>query len=344
MVDRIFPGAGVNSFLRQNGILKGFGEGEVKTIDEVASVTNEEKSQLINPSTTVPVTTNDLLSSSGDALVDSTIDTSGNPGTSGTSLPTSAEQPASESFCIRGTCQEKNDKTTAEFIRYINSIGKNQVSSQYTKLVDFVLKNYADSSVPKSKLIGIGTLWRSIHNNRCKTFINFVRMTFTMTSPFKLDKHVKPTVSSKYQALIDFVIKNYIKTESFSTCSKCQRVLSGNGPRERFSAKDAFKSGRIPRNTMDVISKAAETVKNTLTGADKSASEKNVVEGFCNEHWHGVAVSIVVTIAIIFITIAIMLFLMFMKMFRKGNNNNYNYMNSLSGGTKMKKLKGGEIF
>ena len=342
MVDRIFPGAGVNSFLRQNGILKGFGEGEVKTIDEVASVTNEEKSQLINPSTTVPVTTNDLLSSSGDTLVDSTIDTSG------TSLPTSAEQPASESFCIRGTCQEQNDKTTAEFIRYVNSMrnpsNKNTVSSKYKNLVDFVLKNYADSSVQKSVMC-FGIFCRHINDQRCAAFIGFVRTTFTMTSPFKLDKHVKPTVSSKYQALIDFVIKNYIKTESFSTCSKCQRVLSGNGPRERFSAKDTFKSGRIPRNTMDVISKAAETVKNTLTGADKSASEKNVVEGFCNEHWHGVAVSIVVTIAIIFITIAIMLFLMFMKMFRKGNNNNYNnYINSLSGGTKMKKLKGGEIF
>ena len=340
MVDRIFPGAGVNSFLRQNGILKGFGEGEVKTIDEVASVTNEEKSQLINPSTTVPVTTNDLLSSSGDALVDSTIDTSV---TSDTSLPTSEEQPASESFCMRGTCQAQNDKTTAEFIRYVNSMrnpsNKNTVSSKYKNLVDFVLKNYADSSVQKSVMC-FGIFCRSINDQRCAAFIGFVRTTFTMTNPFKLDKHVKPTVSSKYQALIDFVIKNYIKSESFSTCSKCQRVLSGSN-----GNKDTFKAGRIPRNTMDVISKAAETVKNTLTGADKSASEKNVVEGFCNEHWHGVAVSIVVTIAIIFITIAIMLFLMFMKMFRKGNNNNYNnYMNSLSGGTKMKKLKGGEIF
>lgn len=339
MVDRIFPGAGVNSFLRQNGILKGFGEGEVKTIDEVASVTNEEKSQLINPSTTVPVTTNDILSSSGDALVDSTIDTSG---TSGTSLPTSEEQPASESFCMRGTCQAQNDKTTAEFIRYVNSMrnpsNKNTVSSKYKNLVDFVLKNYADSSVQKSVMC-FGIFCRHINDQRCAAFIGFVRTTFTMTSPFKLDKHVKPTVSSKYQALIDFVIKNYIKSESFSTCSKCQRVLSG-----RNVNKDTFTSGRIPRNTMDVISKAAETVKNTLTGADKSASEKNVVEGFCNEHWHGVAVSIVITIAIIFITIAIMLFLMFMKMFRKGNSNNYNYMNSLSGGTKMKKLKGGEIF
>lgn len=336
MVDRIFPGAGVNSFLRQNGILKGFGEGEVKTIDEVASVTNEEKSQLINPSTTVPVTTNDLLSSSGDALVDSTIDTSS------TSLPTSTEQPASESFCMRGTCQAQNDKTTAEFIRYVNSMrnpsNKNTVSSKYKNLVDFVLKNYADSSVQKSVMC-FGIFCRHINDQRCAAFIGFVRTTFTMTSPFKLDKHVKPTVSSKYQALIDFVIKNYIKSESFSTCSKCQRVLSGSN-----GNKDTFKAGRIPRNTMDVISKAAETVKNTLTGADKSASEKNVVEGFCNEHWHGVAVSIVVTIAIIFITIAIMLFLMFMKMFRKGNNNNYNYMNSLSGGTKMKKLKGDEIF
>lgn len=340
MVDRIFPGAGVNSFLRQNGILKGFGEGEVKTIDEVASVTNEEKSQLINPNTTVPVTTNDLLSSSGDALVDSTIDTSGTSGTSSTSLPTSEEQTASESFCMRGTCQEQNDKTTTEFIRYVNSINtpnQKKISSKYTKLVDFVLKNYADNSVPKNRMC-VGIFCRHFNEQRCAAFIGFVRTTFTMTNPFKLDKRVKPTVSSKYQALIDFVIKNYIKTESFSTCSKCQRVLSGSN-----GNKDTFKAGRIPRNTMDVISKAAETVKNTLTGADKSASEKNVVEGFCNEHWHGVAVSIVVTIAIIFITIAIMLFLMFMKMFRK-NNHNYNYMNSLSGGTKMKKLKGGEIF
>ena len=37
MTDRIFPGSGVNSFLRQNGVLRGLGEGEVKNINDFAT-------------------------------------------------------------------------------------------------------------------------------------------------------------------------------------------------------------------------------------------------------------------------------------------------------------------
>ena len=71
MVDRIFPGSGVNSFLRQNGMLKGMGDegsGEVKRLEDVASVSEEEKSELIEPVGTVPVTTKDIIESNEDMM------------------------------------------------------------------------------------------------------------------------------------------------------------------------------------------------------------------------------------------------------------------------------------
>ena len=72
MVDRIFPGSGVNSFLRQNGMLRGMGDegsGEVKRLEDVASVSEEEKSELIEPVGTVPVTTKDIIESNEDTLI-----------------------------------------------------------------------------------------------------------------------------------------------------------------------------------------------------------------------------------------------------------------------------------
>ena len=52
-------------------------------------------------------------------------------------------------------------------------------------------------------------------------------------------------------------------------------------------------------------------------------AEKNVVEGFCNEHWHGVATSVVVVIVIVFIVLSIMIFLSFMKIIEKNCKRNY---------------------
>lgn len=72
MVDRLFPGSSVNSFLNQNGILKGMGDGEVKRLEDVASVSVEEKNELINPiPPTIPVTTNDVIEHEEEQITES---------------------------------------------------------------------------------------------------------------------------------------------------------------------------------------------------------------------------------------------------------------------------------
>ena len=240
MVDRLFPGAGVNSFLRQNGILKGFGNGEVKKIDEVASVTQEEKSQLINPNVTVPVTSNDIQ-----------INT------------------------VNGVTPLSNVSEVQDNVEVDETIPLNQVESY---------------KCPCSKKPACPC------SNRQESF----------NLPAKNIKEVWTKFSSKH-------------------------------------SKDTFKSGRVPKNTMEVIDKAAETVKTKLTGSDKPDEDKNVVEGFCNEHWHGVATSIVITIAIVFIVISIMIFLSFIKLFEKNNKEcNKKYITGMKGGNN--KLEGDMIF
>lgn len=251
MVDRLFPGAGINSFLRQNGILKGFGNGEVKKIDEVASVTQEEKSQLINPNVTVPVTSNDIQANTVNGVT-----------------------PLSNVSEVQDNNTEVQDNNT--------EVQENVQSNQ--------IETY---KCPCSKKPAC-----PCSNRRSESF--------DLSSPAKNIKEVWGKFSSKY-------------------------------------SKDTFRSGRTPKNTIEVIDKAAETVKTTLTGSDKSESEKNVVEGFCNEHWHGVATSIVITIAIVFIVISIMLFLSFIKLFESNNKQcNKKYISGMKGGND--KLEGSIIF
>lgn len=243
MVDRLFPGAGVNSFLRQNGILKGFGNGEVKKIDEVASVTQEEKSQLINPNVTVPVTSNDIQANT-----------------------------------VNGVTPLSNVSEVQDDIEIEENVPLNQTESY---------------KCPCSKKPAC-----PCSNNKSESF-NF-------GLPAQDIKSVWAKFSSKH-------------------------------------SKDTFRSGRIPKNTIEVIDKAAETVKTKLTGSDKPDAEKNVVEGFCNEHWHGVATSIVITIAIVFIVISIMLFLSFIKLFERNNKQcNKKYISGMKGGND--KLEGSIIF
>ncbi|MGI5841658.1 MAG: hypothetical protein ACOX6N_05575 [Patescibacteria group bacterium] len=228
MTDRLYPGSGINSFLRQNGILKGFGKGEVKRIDEVASVTSEEKSQLINPNVTVPVTSNDIQINTvnGKTPVTLTSDIQDNVG------------------------------------------GINRVET-------YKCPCGGKPSCPCS-------------NNRDEGFMTL--------NPAKNLKEV---------------------WDKFSSTEK----------------KDTFKTGRTPQSTIEFIDKAAETIKSTLTGSDKSDSEKNVIEGFCNENWHTVAMSVVVTIAVVFITISIMIFLSFIKIVEKNcKPNKVKYNTGMSGG------------
>lgn len=219
MTDRIFPGAGVNSFLQYNGILKGLGEGEVKRIDEVASVSEREKSQLYNPNITVPVTTNDL------------IDNSNTQGTGANGILSMSEG----ANRLNGTTSASTSPTPSAY----------STSSAVETYCPFC-KN--DSEKKKEMFSGIKEVWDRFSSN---------------------DKNCP-----------------------------CRRG----------------RKGRTVKGYGEVITKAddiADKLKTTLTGAGKD--DKNVIEQFCDEHWHGVATSIVVVIAIIFITLAVMIYLMFIK-------------------------------
>lgn len=88
---------------------------------------------------------------------------------------------------------------------------------------------------------------------------------------------------------------------------------SVSGVIKKFVTKDTFKASRQPRNTLEKIDSVATTVKTKLTGADKREDEKTVVEGFCDEHWHGVATSIITVIVIMALTITVMIFLGIIK-------------------------------
>ena len=252
MVDRLFPGAGVNSFLRQNGILKGFGDGEVKKIDEVASVTQEEKKQMINPNVTVPVTSNDIQ------------------------------------------------------VNTVNGVTPLEPPSEVR---DEGIKDDIDS--PPNQ-----------------------------TETYKCPCSKKPACPCRGN-----------KQESFNnpatTIKEVWQNFSSN------TKKDTFRSGRTPRNTIEVIDKAAETIKTALTGSDKPETEKNVVEGFCNEHWHEVATSVVIAIVIVFIVLSIMIFLSFIKIIERSCKQNcVKHSTGMTGGkgfvqesnVHKKELEGGLIF
>lgn len=263
MVDRVFPGAGVNSFLRSNGILKGFeSNGEVKRIDEVATDPNGITDQILNSagSGTTDVVP---ISSTG-----SSSNVSSNVSSSVASTPATLDLPASSSTAIPSTA----------------------------------------TSMPTS--------------------------TATST-PATLDlPATDPTAASTVEGY-----KCPCSKSPGCPCSSARRETYASKPPKsvkevwnRFATRDRFVSGRTPRNSIEVLDKAADAVKSTLTGADKTNATKNVVEGFCNNHWHGVATSVVVTIAIIFIVLSVMLFLLFMAIIDKI----YNKVKKTKGGFKFK--------
>lgn len=191
MTDRIFPGSSINSFLQHNGQLVGLDEGGTKRLEDVASVSDEEKTQLIEPVGTVPVTTKDVE----DAV----------------------EETLTESYTC--PCKKKSGSCGS-------SNGTSNGSAQ----------------------------------------------------PAKDIKEVWSKFTSQTQ-------------------------------------KDTFSTGRKPRNMIEKLDKVAEDFKHTLTGGNKR--NKNVVEGFCNEHWHDVSSSIIIVIVIVFITLAIYVSLTLIKITEK---------------------------
>lgn len=246
MVDRVFPGAGVNSFLRSNGILKGFeSNGEVKRIDEVATDPNGITDQLLN-STGSGTTEVVPISSSGSSSVASTV---------ASSDPTAMSTTASGVASTTASSDPTATSTTASTPMAL------EMPASTTSTVE-------GYKCPCGKSPGC------------------------------------PCSSAKRE------------TYAAKPPKSVKEVWN------RFTTKDRFVSGRTPRNSIEVLDKAADAIKTTLTGADKTTTSKNVVEGFCNDHWHGVATSVVVTIAIIFIVLSVMIFLLFIAIIDKLYNKN----------------------
>ena len=280
MVDRVFPGAGVNSFLRSNGILKGFeSTGEVKRIDEVATDPNGITDQILNSAG----------SGTTDVVPISSTGSSSNVSSSVASTPATLDLPASASTAIPSTAIP----STA-----IPSAVASTVASTATS---------TEASTPA-----------------------------TLDLPA-----TDPTSTSTVEGY-----KCPCSKSPGCPCSSARRETYASKPPKsvkevwnRFATRDRFVSGRTPRNSIEVLDKAADAVKSTLTGADKTNATKNVVEGFCNNHWHGVATSVVVTIAIIFIVLSVMIFLLFMAIIDKIYNKakkakgGFNFKTGMSGGS-----------
>lgn len=236
MTDRIFPGSGVNSFLRQNGILKGYGEGSVKRLEDVASITPEEKSSLINPRLTVPVTSNDIEDST-------IISQSGNTIMPVTPVP-------------MGTDIEQSKLNNEP-----------NVTESYTPIAATVRGSATTSTCPCK------TNTRASSSPSCKCGKSSISSSLV---PTPISKSIEKFVGNRFDVSLDGFNDNNSKA-------------------------------------MQIIDSAALKVKETLTGAKKKNSDKNIIEGFCNEHWHSVSMSIVVLVAVVFVVISIMMFLYIMK-------------------------------
>lgn len=95
--------------------------------------------------------------------------------------------------------------------------------------------------------------------------------------------------------------------EGYCPCKDQFQLPGSNGSfvssLKNFMKKEEFRSNhRYPYGALDKF-------KDLLTGIDKAAGQRNDVEKFCNEHWHGVAISIIATIVVVAISIVILIFL-----------------------------------
>lgn len=94
--DRIFPGSSINSFLQHNGQLVGLDDGGTKRLEDVASVSDEEKTQLIEPVGTVPVTSKDAEDVLTETYTCPCKKKSGSCGGSGEEVGNGSAQPAKD--------------------------------------------------------------------------------------------------------------------------------------------------------------------------------------------------------------------------------------------------------
>lgn len=284
MVDRLHPGAGINSFLRDNSILNNFkSTGGPVPIDKVAS-SGSSTGTSISP--TVPVTEYDQISV--------------------VKKPTGTV-----------ALDEVTQSTTAN------------INSSQTGTVSGSMSGSTTGSVSGSST---GTMTvTDAGSDADTTDVNVDTVTESETfCPCREQYSIKdnPLVNAGKSAVnnVSDVVKKFVQ-------------------------KDTFKASRQPRNTLEKIDSVATDVKTALTGAEKSDSEKTVVEGFCDEHWHGVAISIIIVIVILSLTITAMVFMGVIKIcVPSGKKSNVNISpyddvdpyDSFNGGVSLS--GGGDIF
>lgn len=243
MTDRIFPGAGINSFLRSSTLMSGIGITDSSTpttgtvmLEDVAAVTPAEKATMTNPNFTVPVTSNDIT-----------------PTTVNGKTP------------VASVLDKQNGYDASASVPIITPTGSSStpVTAAGEALITGTSTPYTVSTTPIATTGEVSTV--------------------------VLPDGTEATVGEPG----DVITKEGYCFRPITTIKQAiNKFINSN--RRGVVVKDS-------PNVAQRIDEAAEGIKTTLTGNTKAPSEKNAIETFCSDQWHGVAVSVITLIFVLFI-------------------------------------------
>ena len=284
MTDRIFPGSGVNSFLRQNGVLRGLGEGEVKNINDFATDNEAFDSKIIlnGSGNIIP----NVIGQNGHGIRVPT-DTIGQNGRTigqnghGIRVPTDTIGQNGRTIGQNG----HGIRVPTDTIGYntnANAIGHNGHGIRVP--TDTIGQNGHGIRVP-TDTIGqngriIGQNGRIIGQNG-----HGIRV------PTDTIGHNGRTIGQNGHGI-------RVPTNDKCIFTKLRNIISN------FMSKETFRAGRTPINSIEKIDNIAESFKSKLIGANKQYSSKNVMERFCDNHWD--EISLVLVLIVLFIVIMIL--------------------------------------
>ena len=272
MTDRIFPGSGVNSFLRQNGILRGLGEGEVKNINDFATDGEAYDSKII-------------LNGSGNIIPD-TIGQNGH----GIHVPT-------DTIGQNGNAIGQN----GHGIRIpTNAIGQNRhgIRVPTNAIQNTIGQNGHGIRVP-TNAVGQNGHGIRVPTNAIGQNGHGIRVP---TNTIGQNGNAIGQNGHGIRVPTDTIGKNghgiRVPTDSPCLITRLRNVISN------FMSKETFRAGRTPINSIEKIDNIAESFKGKLIGANKQYSSKNIMEKFCDNHWD--ELSLIIVLIVLFIVIMLL--------------------------------------
>ena len=270
MTDRIFPGSGVNSFLRQNGVLRGLGEGEVKNINDFATDNEAFDSKII-------------LNGSGN-IIPNAIGQNGH----GIRVPTDTIGHNDRTIGQNG----HGIRVPTDTIGYntnANAIGQNGHGIRVP--TDTIGQNGHGIRVPTDT---IGQNGRIIGQNG-----HGIRVP---TDTIGQNGRIIGQNGHGIRVPTNTIGQNghgiRVPTNDKCIFTKLRNIISN------FMSKETFRAGRTPINSIEKIDNIAESFKSKLIGANKQYSSKNIMERFCDNHWD--EISLILVLVTLFIVIMIL--------------------------------------